>query len=97
MEMFGAVLGLSVAAWVVIAIMVALVFPVLWLWMLIDAILRDIEDYPSRDQIEKILWIVLILTVQPVAALYFFLVWARQRRGQRADIPTAGPAAPAAV
>jgi hypothetical protein len=82
MELFGAVVGLSLAAWILVAIVGALLLPALYLWMLIDAILRDESDYPSHDIAEKLVWIVLILVLQPVAALYFLLVWLPGRRNR---------------
>jgi hypothetical protein len=97
MELFGAVIGLSVVTWILVAVAAGLVFPVFWLWMLVDAIVREQAAFPSHDMAEKVMWIVLMLAIQPVAALYFFLVW-RPGRAQQAQVaPVPGPAAPAAA
>jgi hypothetical protein len=96
MEVFGVALGLSVVAWILIAAVSALLLPALWLWMLIDSALRDVADFPSSDMAEKIAWIVLMVVLQPVAALYFFMVWLPARRkstSPRASHPTGTVAA----
>lgn len=97
MEVFGAILGLSLAAWIVVAVVGALVLPALYLWMLIDAIVRDESSYPSRDIAEKVVWIVLMVVLQPVAALYFVLVWLPGRRNRSAATTAAAPVSPAAA
>lgn len=90
MEMFGVVLGLSVVIWILIALAVGLLFPLFWLWMLIDAVVREQASFPSQETAEKVMWIVLMLVVQPVAAIYFFLVWRPGRRtvAEQPPMPT---------
>lgn len=95
MEFFGVMIGLSVLVWIAIAVVVGLLFPVFWLWMLIDSVVRDQSDYPSRDTAEKIMWIVLMVVFQPLAAVYFFLVWRPARRGAPAGPPVEAPTPPA--
>jgi hypothetical protein len=80
MELFGVVLGLSVLSLVVLALALSLALPLLWLWMLVDAVIREAHAYPSQDNVEKIVWIVLMLIFQPVAVVYFFMVWRTQER-----------------
>jgi hypothetical protein len=96
MEMFGVVLGLSVVTWILIALAAGLLFPLFWLWMLIDAVVREQASFPSQETAEKVMWIVLMLVVQPVATIYFFLVWRPGRRGETAQPPIASPLVPAA-
>lgn len=91
MELFGVMIGMSVLIWISIAVVVGVLFPAFWLWMLIDAIVREPGGYPGRDNTEKVMWVVLMIVFQPVAALYFFLVW-RPGRG----VAPAAPPAPAA-
>jgi len=81
MELLGVMIGMSVLIWISIAVVVGIAFPVFWLWMLIDAVVREPVDYPGRDNAEKVMWIVLMIVFQPVAAIYFFLVWRPTRRG----------------
>jgi hypothetical protein len=49
-------LALKAAFWVVAVV----VLPLFWLWMLVDAIIRPAEEYPTKTANEKILWIVLM-------------------------------------
>lgn len=76
--------------------------PLFWLWMLIDAIVRKPEDYPTKTTNEKILWIVLMIVFQVSAAVYWFMVWraarSREAAGSTPGAPTAAPpVAPAAM
>jgi uncharacterized membrane protein YidH (DUF202 family) len=80
MELFGVLVGLSAVALVIAALALAILLPAFWVWMLADAIIREASAYPSRDNVEKIVWIVLMVTLQPVVVLYFFLVWRTQPR-----------------
>jgi hypothetical protein len=88
MELFGAVIGLSVVTWIMIAVVLGLLFPAFWLWMLIDSLIRDTGAYPGRDVSEKVLWVLLMLVFQPSAVLYFFLVWKQGRSAERPATPS---------
>jgi len=92
MELIAAAFGLSIAAWVTIAVVAGLLFPAFWLWMLVDAILRDTAAYPSRDSAEKVVWIVAMLVLQLAAPVYFLLVWRPGRQGARQPTVATGPA-----
>ena len=92
MDFVGAVIGLSVATWAMLAVAVVAFFPLAWLWMLVDSIIREPADYPGGDVSEKILWIVLMLALQPAAILYFFLVWRRDRKAAPATTGVASAA-----
>ena len=80
MELFGVLLGMAVVSLVVLVVALAIAAPLFWLWMLVDAVIREASAFPSADNVEKIVWIVLMLVLQPVAVLYFFLVWRTQDR-----------------
>ena len=80
MELFGTLLGLSILAQISVAIIAGLLFPAFWVWMLVDAITRQPEAFPSRDSTEKIVWIILLIALQPIALVYFFLVWRGSRQ-----------------
>ena len=88
--------ALKVSFW----ILAFVVLPVLWLWMLVDAIVRPAEDYPSGTTNEKILWIVLIVVVQVAAAVYWLVVH-RAARGRvsppSVSAPPAAEASPPAT
>jgi hypothetical protein len=82
--------GILVAAVVVVAVMLkvgfwllfAVVLPLAWLWMLIDAVLRTDAEYPSQGSTEKIVWIVLMVFLQPSAIAYYLLVYRKVKRGE---------------
>ncbi len=93
MEGIGALMLFSLLVWIVLAAVVSLALPVAYLWMLVDAIVRDVSNYPSRDTAEKVVWIVVMLVLQPAALIYFFLVWLPKRREQRSP-GAAGAVAP---
>ena len=80
-------LALKAAFWVVAFV----VLPLFWIWMLVDAIIRPAEEYPSETANEKILWIVLIVVFQVSAAVYWFMVWraARSREAAGSTSPSA--------
>ena len=80
MELLGVMLGLTIASLAVLALSISVALPVFWVWMLVDAVIREAHAYPSQDNVEKIVWIVLMLVFQPVAVLYFFMVWRTQER-----------------
>lgn len=70
-------------------------FPIFWVWMLIDAILRRDEEYPSGGRNEKILWIVLMIVLQVAAVAYWFLVYRVARRQSAGTTAPSVPAPPA--
>ena len=77
----GLLLALKVSFW----ILAAVVLPILWVWMLIDAIVRRDEDYPSGSVNEKILWIVAIVAFPVSVAVYWFVVYRAGKPQQTVD------------
>jgi hypothetical protein len=73
----------------------AVVLPLAWLWMLIDAVLRRDAEYPSGSSTEKIVWILLMIFLQPAAIAYYLLVYRSSKRGAAGDSVTAASAQPA--
>ncbi len=69
----------QVIAWSVLG----LLLPAFWLWMLIDAALREEWEYPGGTSTSnnKLVWILLIVFVNIMAAPYFFMVHAKIKRG----------------
>ena len=92
-EFIGGVFALGIVAQVVFWIAVGLLFPIFWLWMLIDAIVRPEEEYPSGYRNEKVVWIIAMVVFQFASVLYFPLVFRTKTRA--AQTPVAGQ--PAAV
>jgi hypothetical protein len=62
--------------------LLGLAFFILWVWMLIDAIQRQEYEFPNSSGNSKIIWIVLLVLVQGLAALaYYFMVYRQVKRG----------------
>jgi hypothetical protein len=81
MHLFGDLFGLSVAVPITLAAFASLALPLLYVWMLIDAILRNPADYPGGvTSNEKVVWVVAIVFFHVAAAIYFLTVFARKRR-----------------
>jgi hypothetical protein len=89
MEVFGALAILGFVVQVVVLGLLAAAFPLFWIWMLVDAVLREEHEYPGSGENDKIVWVLLIALVQVVAVFYFFMVYRKVRRG---NVPA--PAAP---
>lgn len=93
MELFGvgALVTVVVAmAWAA----AALVLPLAWLWMLVDALFREPADYPDGTENEKVIWVIFMAIVQPIAIAYFFLVFRAIPRGSRSSAHLAQPTQP---
>lgn len=81
MHLFGDLVGALVAVPFTLAAFGALALPVLYVWMLVDAMLRDPADYPGgATSNEKPIWVVLIVFFHVAAAIYFFTVFVKKRR-----------------
>jgi len=80
-EFVASVLALGLAAQVVFWVFAGVLFPLFWLWMLIDAALRDDHEYPSAGNNEKLIWILLMAFFQIACVFYFFLVFRKIERG----------------
>lgn len=78
MEVFGFFGVLLVAVCVLLVAAAALALPVLWVWMLVDSLMRDESCYPGAGVNEKLIWVLAIIFVQPVAIVYFFVVYRTQ-------------------
>lgn len=83
MEIIGLLTAMSAVSITVASILLSIAAPVLWLWMLIDAILREEYEYPGATATSnnRLLWALLIAFVQIAAVPYFFVVYAKVRRG----------------
>jgi len=80
-EFIAGVFALGLAAQIVFWTVAGVLFPLFWLWMLIDAALRDDHEYPSAGNNEKLVWIVLMVFFQIACVFYFFLVFRKIERG----------------
>lgn len=84
-EFIAVIFGLGIVAQVVFWTFAGLLFPLFWLWMVIDAALRTEAEYPSGGSNEKIVWILAMVFLQFVSLVYFFVVFRRVRRGSTAS------------
>lgn len=91
-EAIVAIVGLTLAWQAVIWTVGSVLFPLFWVWMMVDSFIRAEADYPTRSSNEKLVWILLLLFVQPASLLYFFLV---HRARPRAVAPAYTQAQPA--
>lgn len=87
MEIIGVLTAFSAVSITVAWILLSIAAPVLWLWMLIDALLREEYEYPGATATSnnRLLWSLLIAFVQIAAVPYFFVVYAKIRRGSVAQ------------
>lgn len=83
MEIIGLLTAMSAVTITVASILLSIAAPVLWLWMLIDSILREEYEYPGATATSnnRLLWALLIAFVQIAAVPYFFVVFTKVRRG----------------
>ncbi len=69
----------------------AIVLGIFNLWMLIDAILRQEYEYPDSTGNAKLIWILLLVFVGLIAAIfYYFMVFKKIKRGKAGPPPVAG-------
>lgn len=60
---------------------IGLLWTAFWIWMLIDAILREEHEYPGQESSQRLVWVVLIALIHPAAVFYLFMVFAKVKRG----------------
>ena len=93
MEIFGIGFAVSAVMLTVALTLAGLALPFLWVWMLIDSIVREEWEYPGATATSnnRLVWALLIALLQFPAVLYFFMVFQKVRRGS-----ITAPAAPVA-
>jgi hypothetical protein len=76
-----------------VAAALALAYPVLWVWMVIDGVVRSDADYPGTGANRKVLWVLAMVLVHPVVIAYLFAVYLKARNShQGATAPHAATA-----
>lgn len=90
-------LGLGFAGLGVVSAILSVAYPVLVIWMIIDGILRTDAEYPGTETNRKVLWVLGMVLLHPVAIVYFILVYMKVPRTRRARTAeyTAAPTPPA--
>lgn len=81
--------GLSMGTVAIAAAIASLLFPVFWLWMLVEALIRDEREYPGGTSNEKLVWVLVLVFVQFSAILYWFMVYRKVPRGSVAPAAAA--------
>lgn len=83
MDILGIGFALVAIAFTVAMVVLALALPLLWVWMLIDSIIREEWEYPGSTATSnnRLLWALLIAFLQFPAVLYYFMVFVKARRG----------------
>lgn len=96
-EFVAGVFALGVVAQIAFWVVAVVLFPLFWVWMLVDAALRPEPAFTSGTN-EKVLWIVFMLLFQVTSIVYFVVVYRKAVR--RADVAEQGagpsPATPTA-
>ncbi|MHB1342129.1 MAG: hypothetical protein ACYC77_03825 [Coriobacteriia bacterium] len=96
MEIFGIGFAISAIMLTVALTLLGAALPILWVWMLIDSIVREEWEYPGATATSnnRLVWALLIAFLQFPAVLYFFMVFQKVRRGTvPAPAATAAPVA----
>jgi hypothetical protein len=92
--------GFAFAGIGLLSALASVAYPLLVVWMIVDGVLRSDEEYPGTEPNRKVLWVLGMVLVHPVALLYLFMVFAKVRRtprGARADYTAAVPVSDAPV
>jgi len=87
--------GLAFAGIGVLSALASIAYPVLVIWMVIDGILRTDAEYPGTEPNRKVLWVLGMVLLHPVAVVYLFMVFAKVRRARRGEQAVYTAAAPA--
>ena len=85
-----AIAGMGI--WAFCCMIPMLLLAVFNIWMLVDAIMRQEHEYPGSTGNSKIIWILLLVFVGLLAAIfYYFMVFRKIKRGKGTQPPMAGP------
>ena len=94
LELIGFTTAVLVVGALIVAALVSIALPLGWLWMLIDAILREDTEYPGASANARLMWVLLIALLPITAIAYFFIVYAKVKRGAPSTVEVPGLPAP---
>lgn len=80
-DMMFPMFGFGFAGLAALWALASIAYPVFVIWMIVDGVLRTDAEYPGVDSNRKVLWVVLMVLIHPVAIAYFFMVFTKIRRG----------------
>jgi hypothetical protein len=80
-EFIGAMVAGTVITQVLFWTLVSVVAPIFWVWMLIDAVLREEREYASGSSSEKLIWVLVMFFFNVTALAYYLVVYRKIRRG----------------
>lgn len=81
LELIGFTTAFLVLGFMIVVALLALAAPLAWIWMLVDAILREDVDYPGTYENARLIWVLLLAFLPVTAVVYFFAVYAKAKRG----------------
>jgi hypothetical protein len=73
--------GLGFAGLGALWALAGIAYPVFVIWMIVDGVLRTDAEYPGAEVNRKVLWVVAMVLVHPVAIAYFIVVFLKVKRG----------------
>ena len=77
-------LGLGFAGLGALSAIASVAYPILMIWMIVDGILRTDAEYPGTEPNRKVLWVLGMVLLHPVAIVYLILVFVKVPRTRRA-------------
>lgn len=87
--------GLGVAGLGILSAFLSVAYPIFVIVMIVDGFLRSDFEYPGTEPNRKVLWVIGMVLVHPVAIAYYFMVYSKIRRTRRSEMPPYTAAAPA--
>lgn len=89
LHLLGGVLAFGLMGQATVWLVANVLYPLFVVWMIVDGVLRDVAEYPGATQNNKIVWVLLMVFIHPVALVYFFCVFRKIKRGStgRAPVP----------
>ena len=82
--------GAAAAGFILTLFIFALVMFAVWLWMLINCLIRPGRSFPGGDGSARVAWAVLLIFIPFLGQLlYFFIVYLPGRRGRSVNKPQA--------
>lgn len=82
------IFGAGVAGLGILSAFLSVAYPIFVIVMIIDGFLRMDAEYPGTEPNRKVLWVIGMVLIHPVAIPYYFMVYSKIRRTRRSEMPT---------